>query len=496
LSLYENFQYDEVDSGVIGTLGQWMYRWLTYRFRIIERGTTYLADPSAWLKDSDFRSPKLLFGDDISTDTHTMHEDATSYSPDGSALRNYHSVNQEEESYYFDRVLSNSVWSRDYRRDIPLFELPRQPLISIGQLQHLYIHGMPPYSIGNPWGGTNWNQLFDDYFLSGIQLNISEPDFTGTDTPTLPHPRLSLTHPANLNLAVFDNNTLPDLGENSALAFHVEGQFNINTVSAEAWKAVLASTRFANLRHMQRDTNMHDANNPSTIISNNVDYPAGFTRFPQSIQEIFEVVTSRIAWEDERWDTKDIDKIMLNLKPGITFLYPRTAYTGADSDMDQTDTILLDEFANAIAAGIQQRIASTGRPYFSLIEFITEDFQDGEPILEHLIDESGLRRIYTPDGEMIPEERTPSWLSQADILTALAPFLSTRSDTFIIRAYGDVLSSNNVTASRAWCEAVVQRVITPVTPVSTLTDMADAPEGYFGRRFKIISFKWLSESEI
>ncbi|MEX2606752.1 MAG: hypothetical protein WD708_05355 [Kiritimatiellia bacterium] len=490
LVTHTDFLYWDVDSLDVGDLSNWHRRWLTYRFRIFERGSTINDDPSAWLKFTDKRNTNPTFGDAVEQHTHTMHEEADTYAPDHSELRNNLSMGQVGETFYFDRVLSTSVWSTDYRRDIPLFELPRQPLISIGQLQHLYIHGMPAYSIGNPWGGTDWNRLFDDYFLSGIQLNISEPDFNGGGQPTLPHPRLSLTNPVNLNLDFFDNSTLPDLGENSALAFHVDGQFNINSISTEAWKAILASTRFANLRHLERDTHMHDANNPSVIVTDNIDYPAGFTRFPQSIQELFEVDVSA-------FDT-NFDRHILNLKPGVTFLHPRTAFTGTgtDSDYDQGDTSLLDDFATALATGIQQRIESTGRPYFSLTEFITEEFQDGEPILEHLIEESSLRRIYTPDGERTPEERTPAWLSQADVLSALAPFLSTRSDTFAIRTYGDVLNTNNDVVSRAWCEAVVQRVITPVDPVSTLADMADAPDEHFGRRFKILSFKWLSESEI
>jgi hypothetical protein len=498
LVTHTDFLYWDVDSIDVGNLSNWDQRWLTYRFRIIERGTTIGTDPSAWLKYADKRNPSALFGDDVTQDTHTMHEDADTYAPDHSELRNNLSVSQDGEKFYFDRVLSDSIWSTDYRRDIPLFELPRQPLVSIGQLQHLYIHGMPPYSIGNPWGGAAWNRLFDEYFLSGIQLGISEPDFNSSDHPVLPHPRLSLTNPMNLGLDVFDTDTLPDLGENSALAFHVDGQFNINSISWKAWKAILASTRFANLHHMERDHNMHDENNPSTIITSDIEYPAGFTRFPQSIQDLFEVDISNIAWEDQRSSQKDYDRAMLNLKPGITFLHPRTSFigTGISSDYDQSDTTLLDEFATAIADGIWQSVQTRGRPYFSLTEFITEDFHNGKPILEHLLEESGLRRIYTPDGELVPEERTPAWLSQADILSAIAPFLSTRSDTFVIRSYGDVLNSNNDMVSSAWCEAVIQRVITPVEPVTTPAEMADAPDEIFGRRFKIISFKWLSESEI
>lgn len=494
LSVYRNFLYDEVDSGVIGKLGEWTRRFLTYRFRIIERGTTYGADRSAWLKYTDKRSPSPNFGDDARNDTHTMHESATSYSPFDSGLKNYLSVNQDGKRFYFDRVLSNSPWSRDYRRDIPLFELPRQPLLSIGQLQHLYIHGMPPYSIGNPWGGEEWNRLFDDYFLSGVQPGISIPELGGKGSSILPHPRLSPTHPSNLDLTAFNDNTIPDLGENSALAFHVDGQFNINSVSTEAWKTVLAGARFANLRHMERDTDLHDQNNPSTIVGTRVEYPSGFTRFPHSIQEVFDV--------DAREFDSDFDRHMLNLKPGVTFLHPRTAFPNSngknqiDDNFDGEDDRFLNSLTDTIVSGIRQRVEAKGRPYFSLNELITEIFHDGRPLLEHGIAISGLRRIHAPSGDFTPEERVPSWLSQADVLSALAPVLSTRSDTFVIRSYGEVETPNGDLAPRAWCEAVVQRVVTPVESVASLSEMADVPNETFGRRFKIISFKWLLESEI
>src|SRR5690606_37063885 len=53
----------------------------------------------------------------------------------------------------------------------------------------------------------------------------------------------------------------------------------------------------------------------------------------------------------------------------------------------------------------------------------------------------------------------PKFLTQADLLSSLGPQLSARSDTFVIRTYGE--TRNPATAAlegRAWCEAVVQRL--------------------------------------
>lgn len=75
-------------------------------------------------------------------------------------------------------------------------------------------------------------------------------------------------------------------------------------------------------------------------------------------------------------------------------------------------------------------------------------------------------------------------VTQDDIQDVISPMLAVRSDTFRIRAYGDV--TNPVTGGReaiAYCEAIVQR-----TP-----DMIDA---VLGRRFVITYFRWLGPDDI
>ena len=93
----------------------------------------------------------------------------------------------------------------------------------------------------------------------------------------------------------------------------------------------------------------------------------------------------------------------------------------------------------------------------------------------------------------------PGNLTQADILAALGATLTARSDTFLIRTYGDV--QNPVTGKvegQAWCEAVAQRLPDYVNSI----DAAEAfPPNHpdnrrFGRKFQIISFRWLSAEDI
>jgi hypothetical protein len=93
----------------------------------------------------------------------------------------------------------------------------------------------------------------------------------------------------------------------------------------------------------------------------------------------------------------------------------------------------------------------------------------------------------------------PGWTRQADVLRPIAPILSARDDTFTIRAYGDARdSAGNITA-RATCEATVRRTRDYVDP-SDASDITTLPKSAanitFGRRYQIISFRWLNDAEI
>jgi len=94
----------------------------------------------------------------------------------------------------------------------------------------------------------------------------------------------------------------------------------------------------------------------------------------------------------------------------------------------------------------------------------------------------------------------PGWTRQADVLRPLAPILSARDDTFVIRAYGDARDASGTTiTARAVCEAVVRRTREYVDPADAadITTLPKSPANVtFGRRFEIVSFRWLSSNEI
>jgi hypothetical protein len=101
----------------------------------------------------------------------------------------------------------------------------------------------------------------------------------------------------------------------------------------------------------------------------------------------------------------------------------------------------------------------------------------------------------------------PREVNQVNILLPLAPRLSARSDTFRIRAYGEVRDSDDNIIAQATCEAIVQRLpeyLDPNTDAGNNEPWDDDSQGAtlnainqtYGRKFEIQSFRWLDQSEV
>jgi hypothetical protein len=221
----------------------------------------------------------------------------------------------------------------------------------------------------------------------------------------------------------------------------------------------------------------------------------------------------------------------------------------------------IEKLAQAIIVKIRNRFASNNykakysgpagetlcRPFFSLAEFVNRELATDETgklgVLQaaifyadgklgaaintgmkqaHDLTQASLRNttvgaFYAPeiaeisDGNILMASAAPGALLQGDILQAIGSKISPRSDTFLIRAYGDATAKAGTRPiARAYIEAVVQRTPDYMDPsnknVPDVHPDKDAwdPEGrrinpvnrYFGRRFTIVSVRWLAENEI
>jgi hypothetical protein len=80
--------------------------------------------------------------------------------------------------------------------------------------------------------------------------------------------------------------------------------------------------------------------------------------------------------------------------------------------------------------------------------------------------------------------------------------VAVRGDTFVIRGYGEAREGNGTgskVTARAWCEVTVQRVPEYVDPANNSYDapalLKDINKN-FGRRFNIVSFRYLDPREV
>ncbi len=94
-------------------------------------------------------------------------------------------------------------------------------------------------------------------------------------------------------------------------------------------------------------------------------------------------------------------------------------------------------------------------------------------------------------------EMLPGWFSQADLLARLGAVLTNRSDTFTIYVYGEHTNPFNGEVSKAYGEAVVQRmpefVDSSEVPETAIVDLNSTLNQDFGRRYVVVSFRWLNQ---
>lgn len=421
-------------------------------------------------------------------------------------------------------------------------ELPTRPIQSLIDLQHWDARNnnpVPPYQfnlIGNgsatpilPPDGVSrevsgqLNQymcnddsyllnhvLFDDWFVSSIAPDYG--DFGSTEERSIsevyedhltgaePLPNRSYLYStdsivsdideevSNVISGEKDSETGKYSYETIASKLEVEGMFNINSTSIEAWQALLRQSRDLEVPYMNADGSIE------TDTARSFSYPrssiAGGQGSDSGLGNASEFAGHRVLTEDQ------VSALAKNIVDEIRERGPFLSLSEFINRRLSTDKDL------AIAGAVQKaldNLADMGdvpeNPFSYLQQnsvAITEappgnhDYEFPEAALGHSA--FGL----------------PGWIRQADILRPMASILSVRDDTFTIRAYGDARdpSDPEKVIAKAWCEAVVVRSAefidasdnTAVTPHSS--EMQSPINKQFGRKFKIVSFRWLKENEI
>ncbi|MGA0333859.1 MAG: hypothetical protein ACO3NW_07880, partial [Kiritimatiellia bacterium] len=398
---------------------------------------------------------------------------------------------------------------------LPVFDVPTSPIVSLGQFQHAKFSRYsfePGFAFGNSYANPripldrtradNFNgeagltlndlsyelnrRLWDRYFLSTLAPayagggNSIDTAFAGR-LDRLPNPRM-LYRP-------LDGDTTPDgliaeAGERAAEALasriRVQGAFNVNSLSKTAWKAVLSSMVNAELPVVNPLTRALSWESPAGI---------RFSRFGH--------VLSSIPYNRG--------------EPG---------HEGFWQGWRKLSAAELD----ALAEEIVQEVKARG-PFRSMADFVNRT--PSSPTLAHRRKgalQAALDRTVNRQGTDLPADLggqaerplgaaysdafdgesesagAAGYLLQGDLLQALAPVFTVRSDTFVVRGYAETPGPGGASL-RAWCEAVVQRdaeYLDPADPAwaQPASDTLQAVNQRFGRRFKVVSFRWLNEEDL
>lgn len=345
---------------------------------------------------------------------------------------------------HLDDLSSGSTQNFDPSRRWVFFELPSQEVVSLGSLQHVITRR--PQSWGNPWGAT-LNVWFDRGFLSTIPRGY---EWQPAEPRPLPNPALQVYWR--------DGTRVPDSGDRGSdtggmldaptVGLHglQRGAFSINSLEESAWRAVLGGVDLAGWRHGERYESTSDLRH-------------AYLRFSHTAQG----------------------------SPGN----PRGAGPGPFADWGGV-RCLEDSEIEAVARSIVRQLKARAGPYGSISAFLN----DG--VLARAVEEAGLSAALPPSARSLP-----GWVTQADVVTALGPVLASRSDTFVVRAYGDAVNPvTGETQARAWCEAVLQRVPeleqgnTRVTASDAEQAQADTARFPLGRSVIVASFRWLTEADL
>ena len=416
-------------------------------------------------------------------------------------------------------------------------ELPSRPLASLGELVHWdfrFDNPIPPFAF-NLIGNSDANPLlpanavvnsadagltknlqhddsycanhllFDDWFLSSItpdpallggttdrSLQKTFTDFVTGKTPLVNRsyqPILEDRATTNASQLYTDRVAPTDSWKTIASRLEVEGMFNVNSTSVAAWRALLGHARNQRVPYVAESGTSWQAE-----LSDETDHALSRTTIAGDTE------VGKQGSSGDRLDATEF-----------------TGYRTVD-----------DEFLDAMAEEVVKQVRARG-PFLSLSEFVNRQLSSGDlalagtlqAALNQVSEDLGTFSIIkagSTQAEAVPPEfegtsgyqfpeaavgysayGLPGWTRQADILRPLAPILSARDDTFIIRAYGDARSPDGKVLARAVCEAVVRRTREFVDPADAadLTTQPEQPANQtFGRRFQVVSWRWLAHDEI
>ncbi len=274
----------------------------------------------------------------------------------------------------------------------------------------------------------------------------------------------------------------------------IDGGFNVNSTSVEAWTAVLQGLA-------RRKLVTSDGNKLKEVEANKAEEQVLFSRFMLSTTDT------------------SVDSLGgYSMNQGSSQFRKSGGVLSAWGEVRKLEPESIRKLAEEMVKQVRKR-----GPFLNMSDFINRRLErsGGElaltGALQAAIDATDINKdfqevtVKPQSGNMykFPEAETgsiytaaPGYLIQSDVLASLGNILTVRDDTFTVRAYGCVRNPRNAILAQAWCEAVVQRTIDYVDPSNSPSDVEFKADGskdkglsdankVLGRQFRIVSFKWL-----
>ena len=266
--------------------------------------------------------------------------------------------------------------------------------------------------------------------------------------------------------------------------------FNVNSTSVEAWKAILASLAESEVVTLWAKDSSIEVKQSGGIPVLGMTMPNGGPLDGQAPSE-------------------QIDDFRTNEWNGYRQLTEVEIQTLAEEIVEEVRTrgpfLSMSEFVNR-RVGTSSELSESGALEAAIRRSGINDktFENQVEIALKDVSDPELYQYQSPEVTVgNPAEGGQSWISQGDILKLLEPGATVRSDTFVVRTVGEAWDTAGNIAARAYAEAVVQRYPDYVDPSDDSWVRLDEDPSVgsevnrkFGRRIRIVSFRWLSPSEI
>lgn len=402
-----------------------------------------------------------------------------------------------------------------------VYNIPRAPLVSVGQFQHAQLSRYnfePGFVVGNsyanpriPLGATvapNFagqgfeitdishevnRRLWDEVFFSSLA-----PDYKSTSSSpvkynsafnfkslvsgaiSLPNPRMRFApQGSDTDLEKIISEAGSRAPQALAARILIDGGFNVNSTSKTAWKAILSTMGGAELPTVNPTTSATSWSRPEGI---------RFNRFGSTIlKDAYNAGedNSPAFWQGWRNLSDDeLDKLAEQIVVEVKGRGPFRSF--ADFvNRDPNSQRITYQRKGALQAALD-RVVNTSAAIPTDIALAASN-------------PNGTQFSKPVSGES-QAVGSASYLLQGDVLQSLAPILQVRSDYFRIRTSGEALDAAGKVIATAVCEAFVQRVPEYLDaadkPEIAAADLTSPVNRTFGRRFQLVSFRWLSATEI